>query len=58
MVNNLEDCEGLCIRCEKHNDQVKLAKNKGSYWKSDYNPDWLSDFLNAHQGCKLQLIGV
>lgn len=43
-----------CLKCAKLGEdpptRAKLAKNKGAYWKTAYNPEWLYDFMLEHGG--------
>lgn len=48
----LSEHEYIFLSCPSCKERVKLAKNKGNYWKTDYNPTWLPDFLLSHQDCK------
>lgn len=54
----LNDCEGLFIECETCGDRVKIAKNKGSCFKTDYSPEWLFDFLVLHGDCDIDKIKI
>lgn len=56
-------CYLVCKSCERlaHKNfahQVKLAKNKGSYFKTEYPHEWLSEFLMNHSDCDISQIVV
>jgi hypothetical protein len=46
------DHDYLYLKCSICQERVKLAKNKGAYWKTGYDPSWLADFLLLHADCK------
>ena len=43
-----------CLKCSKlrfhPSPRVKLAKNKGSYWMTSYDPEWFYGFMLDHSG--------
>ena len=50
-MESLNDYAHLFFCCRICGKKVKLAKNKGSYWKTGYPQLWLEDFLVQHGDC-------
>ena len=50
------DFEFLFIVCEQCGEKVKIGKNKGNHYTTDYPGEWLYDFLIEHSGCGINKI--
>ena len=48
----------IFIKCGKCGDRVKIAKNKGGYFKTGYDTEWLQTFLSDHGECDINQIEI